>query len=305
MSLLFRKKNIYPIILPQKFYVDRYHNSNAYIEMNPSMYIDASGNIKILVRCINYRKYLNKSFTMFENYSNSLYAILYGKIEEGWNLDIDNFGVYNIEYKYDLPVYPSYWKGLEDIRFIDEETLLVTIPECNPCGNPSVFRAKTENNRIHSFTHCRPNTIEKNWMPYKSIDGKEMVIYSLSPFTIKEVEGDVFEKLWFLEEIHELLEGCNGSTNGILYDETNEIYLFLIHKNKERVYHRWLLFNIVKNEIKVSFEFTFFRYSYIEFPVSLAKWGERVFISIGVNDDKAFILETEMNSIRDVFTITS
>ena len=105
--------------------------------------------------------------------------------------------------------------------------------------------------------------------------------------------------------MQELLEGFNGSTNGIPYDETNEIYLFLIHKNKERVYHRWLLFHIVKNEIKVSFEFTFFRYSYIEFPVSLAKWRERVFVSIGVNDDKAFIIETEMEGIRDFLTITS
>ena len=62
-----------------------------------------------------------------------------------------------------------------------------------------------------------------------------------------------------------------------------------------------MLFNSKTNEIKLSNEFHFFKYSYIEFPVSLSIFNERIFISLGVNDDKAFIIETNKESIEKCF----
>jgi hypothetical protein len=127
-----------------------------------------------------------------------------------------------------------------------------------------------------------------------------MVIYSLNPFKMKQIETDDYTEITFTEEIMKQLENYHGSTNGISYKSTETI-LFLIHKNADKTYHRWLLFNYKTNEITLSKEFHFFKHSYIEFPVSLAMFNERVFISLGINDDKAFIIETTQESIEQCF----
>jgi hypothetical protein len=300
METLLYKKQIYPIIIPQKLYFDKRNELNSYNDMNPSMYIDGSGNIKILVRSVNYRKFYDKNFTLDENYSNSLYVLITGKFKENNLFDLDDFTIENLFYDYSIPTYPTYWKGIEDIRFINSNSILAIIPECNENGNPSVFRATIENNTVHSFINCKPNIIEKNWMPYLDENGNEMVIYSLNPFKIKQIENDVFAELSFSKEITEKLDNYHGSTNGIKYN-SNEDILFLIHKNGEKICHRWLLLNCRTNTIHLSKEFYFFKHSYIEFPVSLCRFNERIFISLGINDDKAFIIETTQNAINELF----
>jgi hypothetical protein len=291
---------IYPIIIPQKLYIDKYNDTNSYNNMNPSINIDCDGNVIILVRGVNYKKFYNKNFTMYENISQSVYSILRGSINNNKPLDIDSFNIENIEYKYEIPTYPTYWKGLEDIRFVSPKSLLVTIPECNCQGNPSIFYAKLNNNKIHSFINCYPNNIEKNWMPYNNINGYEYVIYSLNPFKIKHIKDEVFETIYLDENISKILEGYHGSTNSIEYN-IPECKLFLIHINGDKTYHRWLLFNLNTYQVKLSNSFYFFKHSYIEFPVSLCKFNDRIFISLGVNDDTGFIIETDMKKINDTF----
>jgi hypothetical protein len=296
--LYLHKKNIYPIITPEKYFIDRFNNPNSYFEMNPSINIDKNGNVKILVRLVNYKKFSNRTFTVYENYSSSKYVLLKGKINETQLLNIDDFECEDITYNYLLPTYPTYWKGLEDIRFMDSNTLLITIPECNPSGNPSIFKATLENNIIHSFITCKPQIIEKNWMPFTDENYNNYVIYSLNPFKIKNIEDETFKELSFSEEITKQLENFHGSTNGITYK--SEI-LFLIHINGDKTQHKWLLFNYKTNEIQISNEFVFFKYSYIEFTTSLTYFNERIFISLGVNDDKSFIIEINEQSINDCF----
>jgi hypothetical protein len=300
MARLLYKKHIYPIIVPIKMYLDKHNEYNSFFDMNPSMHIDSNGNMKLLLRSVNYRKFYNKVFTMYENYSNSLYVLLSGKINNNDLLNLDDFDIQNISYNYLLPTYPTYWKGIEDIRFINSGSILAIIPECNENGNPSIFRANLDNNIIHSFISCKPNIIEKNWMPYIDEKGNEMVIYSLNPFKIKHIETEDLREIIFPGEIMNQLENYHGSTNGIQYNSTETI-LFLIHKNAEKTYHRWLLFNYKTNEITLSKEFHFFKHSYIEFPVSLSIYNGRVFISLGINDDKAFIVETTEESIKQCF----
>ena len=70
--IIFPKKDIIPIIIPQICFQDKYNNINNYVEMNPSLYIDADGNTKILVRCVNYKKFnklFNHSITLYEIFS--------------------------------------------------------------------------------------------------------------------------------------------------------------------------------------------------------------------------------------------
>ena len=149
-------KNSYPLFLPQKIFIDRFRNVNAFVEMNPSMFIDKNGDVIILVRSVNYKKFYDFNFTLFENFSISNYGMLVGHISNLYNLKY-----YDIIIEYNLPTFHTYWKGLEDIRFISKDTLLVTVPELNENGNPCLYKAKMTNNKIHSFIKCYPNIIEK------------------------------------------------------------------------------------------------------------------------------------------------
>lgn len=280
--------NITPIILPEVLFKDRFNNTNLYVDMNPSIHISESGNVKILVRRVNYRKFYNRDFILYEHKSNSIYALLTGTLDDK-PINLEGFSVSTLENLYSIPTYPTYWTGIEDIRFIDGSTILTTIPECNPSGQPAIFRA-TLDNKVHSHTICSPSTIEKNWMPYIDHTGTPKVIYSLFPLTIKSIDTDDRQVLAHIPA----LEGYHGSTNGIVYKKCR---LFLIHINKTRTYHRWLLFNPSTQAIKVSEPFTFFKYSHIEFTCSLASFKERIFVSIGVNDSSAFILELSSDEI--------
>jgi hypothetical protein len=136
-------------------------------------------------------------------------------------------------------------------------------------------------------------------MPFKTnIDQINKVIYSLNPFFIKSIEEEDFEK-WELEESVLInLKDYHGSTNGIYY---NNYYWFLIHIKKERMYHKWIKMDYENKQISVSKEFVFFKYSYIEFPTNLCLFDNRIFISLGVNDIKAFIIEILINELEIFF----
>ena len=252
--------------------------------MNPSIHIEGNSVI-ILVRTVNYSKYKNNNFTVFEPLSNSIYYVLKGSLTNG-KLQVGTPS--KLEVNYNIPIYPSYWKGLEDIRFITATDVLATIPEGNLGGNPCIFRGKLIGNTITEFTKCEPSSVEKNWMPYST----EKVIYSLYPFVIKSIDSNDLQTLPIKDE---RLNGFHGSSNGIEYGENT---LFLIHKNSERVYHRWLVFNYKDNTIQLSEPFVFFHASYIEFTCSLASYGSSILVSLGVNDNKAFIVEVDKGAVE-------
>jgi hypothetical protein len=283
--------NIYvtPLYLPQKQFTDSYGNANGYIVMNPSMYITPSGRVTILFRSVNYRKYKDRQFTLYERpWSISKYTIARGSMKSKKPFVYDGFSENDLILEYNQPTYSSYWKGMEDIRFVNEDQILVTIPEFNPGGNPSIFLANIHDNRISYCIPCEPNHTEKNWMPFQGIE--PMVIYSVDPFIIKPIIEPEFTTLPPISNV----KGYHGSTNGIPY---REYILFLIHQSRDISYHKWLLYNPSTHETKLSHEFVFFRNSYIEFPCSLCNWEGRIFISMGVNDDSAFIIEVSPDHI--------
>jgi hypothetical protein len=123
------------------------------------------------------------------------------------------------------------------------------------------------------------------------------VIYSLDPFIVKDILEDNKTEIGTTDETKLQLKGFHGSTNGVKYDDNYT--LFLIHINRDKVYHKWLLFNPNTNEMKLSKEFLFFSHAYIEFTCSLCRYENRFFISVGVNDDKAYIIETDITTIDD------
>lgn len=273
-------KRIVPLIFPKQQYKDRFGEPNAFVDMNPSMFIRPDGKVTLLVRRVNYRKYADKQFSLGSYPSQSKYLVATGNVA-----DLTRWHIEPLRIHYGTMTYPTYWSGPEDIRFITENQVLATIPECNPSGQPAMFEASLEGSQMHSVRPCHPRETEKNWMPYT----ENRVVYSLSPFRVK---GILEPELETVECNLPELEGYHGSTNGVPYRGDHR--LFLVHINRERTYHRWLLFDPSKKTVQVSDEFVFFQHSYIEFPLSLCEHGGKLYVSLGVNDEAAYILEIDV-----------
>ncbi len=234
---------------------------------------------------------------LYESQSISSYVVLRGKMP----LCTSTMTAKELTCKWpdEYHSYPTFWLGMEDIRFCDESTVLLTVPEKNPSGNPCIFRGILKGSCIEDIIRCEPSKVEKNWMPYMDSSGSTQVIYSVKPFQRKDVVHDTKETIPLSSSLEKDLEGYHGSTNGIVYN--CDWRLFLIHVNKERSYHKWLLFNPTTKEIRTSKSFVFFQYSYIEFPCSLCEYNGKLYISLGLNDDKAVILTVEKKDVDSSF----
>ena len=282
---LFPIQKIHPLLLEPKQFKDRFGQPNAYLDMNPSLFIDPSGNATVLIRRVNYRKFPDKSFTLYEPQAKSEYLILKGHITNPFC----TFFVQPLVAH--LPqTYFTYWRGLEDIRFINETTVLATIPECHPKGQPALFQGRLIGNRVSDLQLLAPNDQpEKNWMPF----GDNQVVYSVDPLQVKAITDVSLSPRALNPLFAGDLKGYHGSTNGIPW---NQGWLFLIHVNRERTVHRWLWLS--DTEPQYSDEFVFFAHSYIEFPCSLCEYNDTLFVSLGLNDDKAFILELNKKHVQ-------
>ena len=283
-------KKIIPLILPQKCFTDKFDSQNAYNDMNPSMIIDSEGSVTILVRRVSYKMFQNKKYTNYAHQSHSIYVKIKTCVDDWYNLTCDDIMI-----DCDMPTYPTFWAGIEDIRFISENSMILICPTLNEKGNPSIVKCLLRDNILHSFEHCFPNKIEKNWMPYTTHQGT-FVIYSLSPFCIKPLLTDERKLIMIPGNIQSELDGYHGSTNGVIWQDGS--FLFMIHINTDKVYHRWLTFNPQTIEVCISKPFTFFKHSFIEFPCSLVLFKERLFISLGVNDNNAFVIEVDSQHIK-------
>jgi hypothetical protein len=277
----------YPLICPQIPFKDRFGNQNAFLEMNPAIWFDEITRLwTVLVRGVNYRKFINSTFTLYHSPAHSVYWI-----GEGYDLNELKFR----ELKYDfgnLKWYSTYWNGVEDIRFLDKDNIIACVPQLNPGGGPALFKAtiSRETSLLHSFQPLQPSERpEKNWLPFP---GGNLVLYSCCPLNIKTLETDSIQEIPVDSSIQNMLEGYHGSTNGI---QVKDYFLFLIHKNNVngRTVHRWLKISNDFKTVQASNPFTFFNHSYIEFPCGLVyiKSNNKVYVSLGVNDDKAYVIE--------------
>jgi hypothetical protein len=194
------KRKVHPIIVPPLLFQDRHGCPNAYKEMNPSLHISEEGHVRLLVRLVNYSKYPLNSFTVHEPQSKSEYALLEGP--HGKELDLDLLEYKQLQVNLDLPRHSTWWFGVEDIRFLNHQQLLLCIPECNPGGKPALFRGQLTGSTVSEITPCFPNATEKNWMPFE-----DKVIYSVSPFILKSVIADDRQEISVDIKTRQELEG--------------------------------------------------------------------------------------------------
>lgn len=298
------KESIFPILIPTDLYIDRYGNYNGFVEMNPSMYILDDGSFIILIRTVDCLKYKDGTFTIYGNksvtdstfISTSLYSIIRGKIDKD-KFNLDNYEIDKLIIKYNIEQTPSAWCGIEDIRFVNNNTILACIPEVNN-GWPCICEGVLTDNILSINVKCNPYLSEKNWMPYITSAEKSKVIYSISPFVIKSIMEDDREEIILSYQASNELKGWRGSSNSIDLFGGN---LFLIHKKEDRFYNRWLLFNQKTKQILYSKPFVFFRDTYIEFVCSLSIYKDKIYIGLGVNDNKAYIIQINKDEIMKLF----
>jgi hypothetical protein len=287
-----------PLICPQRQFRDKEGSPNAYVDTNPSLFVDSEGNTTILIRQVNYRKFKDRSFIMGEGHSVSQYHILRGNYKNGkFNLDWEA----SADTHTPMQKYPTYWYGPEDIRFVDEHIILAIYPELSPGGNPRMVLGNLDTNKTMTFRSLLEGSdVEKNWMPFTYQD-TQLAVYSVSPLTIKPLNSFELTTLHLAPE----LAGYHGSTNGIPFKGG---FLFLIHKYTNKTEHRWLYLNMREKQVSFSEAFVFFRHSYIEFPCSLVELPDgKLAISMGINDDKAMIAILDKSAVQlcEAFSFTS
>lgn len=291
--------NYYPLITPEIYTSDKHNDPCSYIPMNPSVSI-IGDQIIILVRCVNYRKFSDKSFNMFNEKSNSIYFI--ARTKSLSNLEYKKLNVDYGKYK----TFDSYWLGPEDIRFIDSSRVLVTIPELNSTGLPCIFFATLIDDNLKVINKLPDfSSPQKNWMPF-NFQGD--AIYSICPLKTINIYDNKIMMISNDEKMKDL-NGYHGSSNGIDFNYQGfNGKLFLIHRNisiengiNETV-NRW--FFRTSENVKYSNPFKFFRYSYIEFTCSLCQFLEDTFlVSLGVNDSSAFLVEISRELIVKMLTV--
>ena len=280
--------NIIPIVVPQKYYVDQYGLHNAYFENNLSLFIHGN-KVILLIRQINYRKFKNQHYTLGSQHSISHYCMMVG------NMDGDKFvNIVHYDIIYDWNNFTetdAQYKGMDDIRFINHKDLLVICSDRNVNLKPCLFHATLESNVITLRERLQPSVLEKNWMPYRYRDNY-FVIYHVSPFTVKSIFNDDRRVIELDDNVNKKLEGYHGSTNGI---EFKGELLFLIHRYTciygiSKIVHRWVMFDPIHDTVKVSEEFSFFNYSFLEFNCSIQYYNGLYYLSLAVNEDKIYVV---------------
>jgi len=280
--------NIIPIVVPQKYYIDQHGLHNAYFENNLSLFIQGD-KVILLIRQINYRKFKNQHYIVGEQYSTTHYCMLVG------TMDGEKFGTlthYDIIYDWNgFPETNAFFKGMEDIRFINHKDLLIICCDRNTNCAPCIFHATLEGNTITLQTRLQPSVMEKNWMPYQHCN-KDYVIYHVSPFTIKSIFEDDRRVINLPDITNQQLKGYHGSTNGIPFKGN---LLFLIHKliddnGCSKMAHRWVLFDPDNETVKLSNEFSFFKYTFLEFNCSIKEYNGLYYLSLAINEDKIYVV---------------
>ncbi len=290
----FPVRNTTLLLGPQLKLKDKFGAPNAFLEMNPSFWLNDDGSYIVLLRRVNYRKFADKRFILYDRYCESKYLVYRGVWDMTQPFSLADASCTELDIQSTFPLQATHWYGVEDIRFISETQVLGTFPQYNPGGQPAMFLCSLEGSTLRVTNKCEPSQCEKNWMPSAMFDA---VLYSCSPLRIKAiVEEDFFYDIETPPELAKLLEGYHGSTNMI---QCRNGSLTLIHKNEDRVVHRWLWIAASGGNIILSEPFVFFPHSYIEFPLSLMWHKGRLFVSLGVNDDKACLIELSVDDMFD------
>lgn len=308
--------SIHPIIIPTS-------ETSGLGLMNPSILND-NGKLIVNLRQVNYTFYHSEAKLFQHPYGpltyihpeNDLYLRTWN-----WYLELDNNLNIIRHTKIDTSQFDTYepkWEfvGLEDARLVrwDGKLYISGVRRdttTNGQGRMELSELKVTDNSVTEVSRFRiptpkdPNSYcEKNWMPVldmpyhyvKWTNPTELVKVDPVAKTCKTVYDGVDVKIPISQR---------GGSQVIKIDDkyialTHEVDLFESETSrKDAVYrHRFVIWDDKWNIVKYSNAFSIMG-GHVEFAVGMCSWRDRLIITFGFQDNAAYILNTDLNTIMD------
>lgn len=267
-------------------------STNEYKSSSMSLYID-NGNLIGIQRFVNYSLHSSGSYTIRAE-DNKVRTINH-LVTLGDNLEITS----RKEIESPKGTYDSLIKGLEDIRFIDRNTLIAVSNEYNSKKIPELCYIELKDDKITKLLPLRINgeiKTEKNWLPIIINDGKIQFIYSYHPFIIYSFDPSENQ----LKKIHEqktslYMKNMRGSAAPIPYRNGHLILIHSVHYALPRKYYHQFLY-LVNNELHVS-EFFVFKKPAIEYCIGMVQYNNNLLLCYSSDDNSTEIMSIPLSAV--------
>jgi predicted GH43/DUF377 family glycosyl hydrolase len=308
--------SIHPIIIPAQ-------ETSGLGLMNPSI-INDNGKLIVNLRQVNYTFYHSEAKLFQHPYGpltyihpeNDLYLRTWN-----WYLELDNDLNITRHTKIDTSQFDTYepkWDfvGLEDARLMrwDDKLFISGVRRDTTThgeGRMELSEIKVTNDAVTEVSRFRIPTpkdpksyCEKNWMPV--LDMPYHYVKWTNPTELVKVDpvAKTCETVYNGVDVKIPISQRGGSQVIKIDDKyialTHEVDLFESETSrKDAVYrHRFVIWDDKWNITKYSKAFSIMG-GHVEFAVGMCAWQDRVLITFGFQDNAAYILNTDINTIMD------
>ena len=289
--------------------------------MNPSMFIDEDGKIKVNLRHVNYTFYHSEAKLFQHQWGPLTYIHPENDMHLrtwNWYCELDNDLNIQRFTKVDTSTFDTYepqWDfvGLEDARIFrwDKKLYLSGVRRDTTKigqGRMELSEIVVDNDTVKEISRVRieppkDSYCEKNWMPI--MDMPFHYIKWSNPTEVVKVDPTTgVATTAFLTERIPLNGDFRGGSQLVRF---RGYYLAVVHEvnlfksevgRKDGVYrHRFLLWDDKFNLIAYSRDFAFMD-AHVEFAVGMAQQGTDMLISFGFQDNAAYILRMDMDILE-------
>jgi tetratricopeptide (TPR) repeat protein/predicted GH43/DUF377 family glycosyl hydrolase len=259
---------------------------------NPSVAVNDDG-VHLLVRSSNYTLQSGRRYAIFDQ--DRVFRTRYTHLRLDASIDLRDLAPIidrtEREGRSDVPITSD-----EDCRLIrlgDQWLATATARDRNPDGICQQVLLRLEGDAWvdRRILSAPDDGHQKNWMPFVS-DGHLLAVYWCHPLTVFRIDpGSGDHEQIARHDTTPLATAFRGGSQGI---EVNVGWLFVIHEVvnhdlEHRVYlHRFIRLDHAFRLTHVSAQFFFGRKG-IEFCAGMARLGDDLLISFGVDDEEAWI----------------
>jgi hypothetical protein len=319
-SIINEGGDIYPLIIPAEL-------TNGTGLMNPSVMVK-NGKVIVIIRNVNYTFYHSEKKLFQHPYGPLTYIHPEDDIHLrtwNWYCELSEDFKINKFHKIDTSKFDTYeplWDfvGLEDARLIEWDNKLFISgvrrdTTTNGQGRMEISEIEVSEDGVKEITRKRielssnPDSYcEKNWMPI--LDMPFHYIKWTNPTELVKIDYDVgLSKTLSLRESISLPRDLRGGSQVLPFQNgyiaiTHEVDLFRSEVDRKDAvyYHRFVVWDKNFNIIKVSPEFHFMDAD-VEFCIGLADYGDYYLITLGFQDNAAYILKAPKSFIKDFINI--
>jgi hypothetical protein len=314
-SIINEGGDIYPLIVPAEL-------TNGTGLMNPSVMVK-NGKVIVIIRNVNYTFYHSEKKLFQHPYGPLTYIHPEDDVHLrtwNWYCELSEDFKINKFYKIDTSKFDTYeplWDfvGLEDARLIEWDNKLFISgvrrdTTTNGQGRMEISEIEVSEDSVKEITRKRielssnPDSYcEKNWMPI--LDMPFHYIKWTNPTELVKIDYDVgLSKTLSLRESISLPRDLRGGSQVLPFQNgyiaiTHEVDLFRSEVDRKDAvyYHRFVVWDKNFNIIKVSPEFHFMDAD-VEFCIGLADYGDYYLITLGFQDNAAYILKAPKSFIK-------